>query len=146
MPDTKKPGHVYVWEGTTKKGFLEALYHFVRGVGQALKVEDKTLYEIQMAVGEAAANSQEHSYRGRRGKLRLEIEKGKGEIKIKLTDWGDSELNEEEVPQPHIVPELKDVDLEGLGMMMMRRVMDEIRFHSTSKGGHAVTMRKKISR
>lgn len=145
MPETKKQGNVYIWEGTTKKGFLEALYHFVRGVGQALKVEDKTLYEIQMAVGEAAANSQEHSYHGKRGKLRLEIHKGKGEINIKLTDWGKSDMDEEKIPQPHIGSELKDVDLEGLGMMMMRRVMDEIKFHSTTKGGKELTMRKKIS-
>lgn len=144
MADTSKQADVYIWEGTTQKGFLEALYRFVRRAGQALKVDDKTLYEIQMAVGEAAANSQEHSYGGRRGKLRLEIKKGRGEIKIKLTDWGKSNPDVESVPQPHIVPELKNVDLEGLGMMMMRQVMDEVQFHNTTGGGHAVTMRKRL--
>lgn len=143
MPRKDKPG-VFVWEGMTKQGFLANLSKFVEEVGESLEVTQKTLWDIQMAVEEAAANSYEHSYGGKKGKLRLEIGKDKGEIKITMTDWGASSPNVDEVPEPHIVPELKHVDLEGLGMMMIRRSMDEVEFSSTSDG-NAVTMRKRIS-
>jgi anti-sigma regulatory factor (Ser/Thr protein kinase) len=144
MPDAKKKGNTFVWEGKTEKGFLAQLADFIEEVGGTLKVQEKELCEIQMAVGEAAANSQEHSYNGERGRLRLEIEKDKGHIEIRITDWGKSSPEVEKVPNPKIVPELKKVDLEGLGMMMIRRAMDEVEFSITSKGGHEVTMRKRI--
>ncbi|MEX1248583.1 MAG: ATP-binding protein [Anaerolineales bacterium] len=144
MPETKKKGPVFIWEGDTRNGFLEELSDFVEEVGKALNVQEKTLCEIQLAIGEAASNSQEHSYKGEQGKLRLEIEKDKSEIKIRVTDWGKSSPQLEKVPEPRIVPDLKMVDLEGLGMLMIRRTMDEVEFSTTSKGGHAVTMRKRI--
>jgi len=143
MPQKNKP-KVFVWEGMTKRGFLANLSQFVEEVGESLEVTKKTLWDIQMAVEEAAANSYEHSYRGKKGKLRLEIGKDRGEIKITMTDWGDSSPQVDEVPEPHIVPELKNVDLEGLGMMMIRRAMDEVEFSVTSDG-NAVTMRKRLT-
>ena len=138
-----KKENTYVWEGLTKSGFLESLEDFIEQVGANLKVAEKTLWDIQMAVEEAAANAQEHSYGGKKGKLRLEIEMENGEIKVKIIDWGKSIPNMNEVPEPNIVPELKNVDLEGLGMLMIRRAMDEVEF-SITKNGNAVTMRKRL--
>src|SRR3990170_246264 len=118
---------VYIWEGKTKKGFLGELFRFVKGVGSALKLDDKEIYEVQMAVGEAAANCQEHSYQGKRGKIQVKIECDKDELKVQLTDWGKG-LKEENLPVPHIVKDLRELDLEGLGVMMMRKAMDEVTF------------------
>jgi anti-sigma regulatory factor (Ser/Thr protein kinase) len=144
MPENVKKGKVFVWEGETRKGFLTELSNFVEEVGKALKVKEEELCDMQVAIGEAAANSQEHSYEGQRGKLRLEILKDKGKIEICVTDWGKSSPDVEKVPEPKIVPDLAEVDLEGLGMMMIRRAMDEVEFSITSKGGHAVRMCKRI--
>jgi anti-sigma regulatory factor (Ser/Thr protein kinase) len=135
---------VYIWEGKTKKGFLGELFSFVKGVGAALKLDDKDVYEVQMAVGEAAANCQEHSYEGKRGKIQVKIECNKDELKVQLTDWGKG-LEEEKLPKPHIVKDLNEVDLDGLGVMMMRKSMDEVKFsRKKGEGENKVTMKKKL--
>lgn len=137
-------GTVYIWEGKTKKGFLGELFRFVKGVGKALKLDDKELYEVQMAVGEAAANCQEHSYHGKRGKIQVKIECDKDELKVQLTDWGKG-LKEDKLPVPHIVKDLEELDLDGLGVMMMRKSMDEVKFSSQKgEGKNKVTMVKKL--
>lgn len=137
-------GAVYIWEGKTKKGFLGELFSFVKGVGKDLKLNDKALYEVQMAVGEAAANCQEHSYEGKHGKVQVKIECDRGELKVQLTDWGKG-LDPEKVPVPHIVKDLDELDLEGLGVMMMRKAMDEVKFsREKGEGENKVTMKKKL--
>jgi anti-sigma regulatory factor (Ser/Thr protein kinase) len=135
---------VYVWEGKTKKGFLGELFSFVKGVGRALKLDEKEVYEVQMAVGEAAANCQEHSYQGKRGKIQVKIECNKDELKVQLTDWGKG-LEPNDLPKPHIVKDLDELDLEGLGVMMMRKAMDEVKFsRKKGEGENKVTMKKKL--
>lgn len=144
MRRTNGAAEVYVWEGKTKKGFLADLFGFVKGVGKALKLDEKELYAVQMAVGEAAANCQEHSYMGKRGKIQVKIECDKEELKVQLTDWGKG-FNEENVPVPHIGKNLDDLELEGLGVMMMRKAMDEVKFsHKNGDGGNKVMMKKKL--
>jgi anti-sigma regulatory factor (Ser/Thr protein kinase) len=135
---------VYIWEGKTKKGFLGELFSFVKGVGKALKMDDKSLYEVQMAVGEAATNCCEHSYEGKHGKLQVKIEYDKDELKVQLTDWGKG-MEPKKVPVPHIVKDLDELDLEGLGVMMMRKAMDEVKFTSQkNEGQNKVLMKKKL--
>jgi len=135
---------VYTWEGKTKKGFLGELFAFVKGVGKALKLDDKELYEVQMAVGEAATNCQEHSYAGKRGKIQVKIECNKDELRVQLTDWGKA-LEPEKLPVPHIVKDLDELDLEGLGVLMMRKAMDEVKFsRKKGEGENKVTMKKKL--
>jgi anti-sigma regulatory factor (Ser/Thr protein kinase) len=135
---------VYVWEGKTKKGFLGELFTFIKGVGKALKMDEKEVYEVQMAVGEAASNCQEHSYAGKRGKIQVKIECSKDQLKVQLTDWGKG-LEVEKLPTPHIVKDLDELDLEGLGVMMMRKAMDEVKFsRKTSQGENKITMKKKL--
>ncbi len=135
---------VYTWEGKTKKGFLGDLFSFVKGVGKALRMNDKALYEVQMAVGEAAANCQEHSYKGKHGKIQVKIECDKDELKVQLTDWGKG-LDADKVPVPHIVKDLDALDLEGLGVLMMRKAMDEVKFSKKKgEGENKVTMKKKL--
>ncbi len=144
MIRTNNTATVYIWEGKTKKGFLGELFSFVNGVGKALKMDDKEVYEVQMAVGEAAANCQEHSYEGKRGKIQVKIECNKDELKVQLTDWGKG-LEPEKLPVPHIVADLDKLNLEGLGVMMMRKAMDDVKFsRKKGDGENKVTMKKKL--
>jgi len=144
MARANEAAAVYIWEGKTKKGFLGDLFSFVKGVGKALKLDDKSLYEVQMAVGEAATNCSEHSYEGKRGKLQVKIECDKDELKVQLTDWGKG-VEPSKVPIPRIVKNLDELDLEGLGVLMMRKTMDEVRFSREKRQGkNKVTMKKKL--
>ncbi|MBI2846118.1 MAG: ATP-binding protein, partial [Chloroflexi bacterium] len=89
------------------------------------------------------ANSWEHSYQGKRGKLRLEMERRGGEVEVRITDWG-VPFRPEEVPIPHIAKDLDQVNLDGLGMLVMRKAMDELSFSTHPQKGNTVTMRKRL--
>lgn len=143
MKTAKKHKAVFVWEGTTKKGFLDSIMEYVDEVGHSLGVKDKPLHEIELAVEEAAANCCEHAYAGKSGKLRVEIEHKAGQIVVRLKDWGNS-VEVEKVPVPHIVADLAKVDLEGLGMLIMRKAMDSVEFSILPSGENATIMRKRL--
>lgn len=134
---------VYAWEGFTSRGFLQELTNFVEEAGRALGLDDQALFRVQMAVGEAGANSWEHSYRGKKGKLRLEMERRGGEVEVRVTDWG-IPFHPEDVPVPRISRELEEVNLNGLGMLVMRKAMDKVSFSTHPQKGNIVTMRKRL--
>ncbi len=143
MKTNKKHHAVFVWEGTTKKGFLDSIMDYVDEVGNSLGVKGKPLYEIELAVEEAAANCCEHAYDGKRGKLRVEIEQKAGQIMVQVTDWGNS-IEPEKVPVPYIVADLRKINLEGLGVMIMRKAMDSVEFATLPSGENATIMRKRV--
>lgn len=143
MKPLKKHRAAFVWEGTTKKGYLSSILDYVDQVGHTLGLKGKPLYEIELAVEEAAANCCEHAYDGKNGKLRVEIEEKSGQLVVKLMDWGHS-IKTDKVPVPHIVADLDQVDLEGLGVMIMRKAMDSVEFSSLPSGKNETIMRKQL--
>lgn len=135
---------VYIWEGSTASGFLQEITAFVEEAGKLLGLDNHILFRVQMAVGEAGANSWEHSYSGKKGKLHLEMERRRGVLEVRLTDWG-KPFHPEKAPTPRIVRELDQVNLEGLGLLVMHRAVDEVRFSSDPQAGNTITLRKKLS-
>lgn len=140
MTKTSKP---YVWEGKTQRGFQEALSEYIEEIAPRLGINQKALFEIQLAVCEAATNCQEHAYGGKNGKLRVELEKKKDQVIVRVLDWGDS-VEGKDLPVPHITRDLEKLDLEGLGLMMMRKAMDKVEFSTLPTGANAVEMRKRV--
>lgn len=139
----KVPAGVFIWEGFTSRGFLREITTFVEKAGRALGLNDQALFRVQMAVGEAGANSWEHSYRRKKGKLRLEMERRGGEVEVRVIDWG-IPFHPEDVPIPRIAKDLDQINLNGLGMLVMRKAMDEVAFSTHPHKGNIVTMRKRL--
>jgi serine phosphatase RsbU (regulator of sigma subunit)/anti-sigma regulatory factor (Ser/Thr protein kinase) len=68
---------------------LHVLTDFVQSIGRRLQLSQETLFHLDLAVEEAAANVVEHAYPpGQYGDVRLRAEKVKDAIRITLTDWG----------------------------------------------------------
>jgi anti-sigma regulatory factor (Ser/Thr protein kinase) len=133
----------YVWEGSTQKGFQEAISDYIEKLAPNLGLNQKALCDVQVAVCEAATNCQEHAYQGKKGKVRVELEKKKDRVVVRVVDWGSS-VDEQSVPVPHITPNLDEIDLEGLGVLMMRRAMDKVEFSTLPSGENAVEMVKRL--
>lgn len=133
----------YVWEGKTNRGFQEAISEYIDKLAPRLGLNEKALCDIQVAVCEAATNCQEHAYGGKHGKLRIELEKKKDKVIVRVLDWGDS-VEVQKVPTPHITTDLDELDLEGLGIMMMRKAMDKVEFSILPSGENSVEMHKRV--
>lgn len=145
MPAQKsmRSRQVYAWEGYTGPGVLEEIAAFVSSVGVAWSLNDDVLFHLQMAIGEASANSWEHSYQKGKGRLRLELERHWGILEVRVTDWG-RPFDLGKTPAPRLGPDLDRVDLEGLGIFLMRKMVDEMTYRSDARSGNVLTLKKRL--
>jgi serine/threonine-protein kinase RsbW len=124
--------------------FLDEIREFVGGIARAGGFSEKEVYNIQLASDEAASNIIEHAYEGVSGGL-LEISCGVrgGAITIILVDHGES-FDPSEVPTPDLKADLSERKIGGLGIFLMRKLMDEVQYKAEPKRNrNTLTMTKR---
>ena len=105
---------------------------------------DKDVYNIQLATDEAASNIIEHAYEGvSDGVIDLSCGMQGDAIKIILVDHGEA-FDPSEIPMPNLKADLSDRKIGGLGIYLMRRLMDEVHYDSQpKKNSNTLTMIKR---
>ncbi|HKJ38367.1 MAG TPA: ATP-binding protein [Anaerolineales bacterium] len=118
---------------TAKFEYLDEIRDFVGEVAQSGGFNDKDVYNIQLSTDEAASNIIEHSYEGVTDGV-LEVSCGlKGNaITIILVDQGES-FDPSEVPMPNLKADLSERKIGGLGLFLMRKLMDEVYYEADPK-------------
>lgn len=116
-------------------------------VGEAARqvgFSDKEIYAIQLAADEASSNIIEHAYAGvTGGKLEIDIFISGRELKIIMRDQGKS-FDPSSVPEPNVKADLSERKIGGLGMYLMRKLMDEVSYESSPQAGNILTMIKRL--
>jgi len=108
-------------------------------------LDEKEIYAVQLAVDEAASNIIEHAYGGEnRGDIECTCTVSKNEIEVVLKDQGESFVPEE-IPDLAIGAPLEDFGPRGAGLVLMNKLMDEVRFEFL-EGGNVLTMVKRKKR
>jgi serine phosphatase RsbU (regulator of sigma subunit)/anti-sigma regulatory factor (Ser/Thr protein kinase) len=127
---------------------LRTIASFLQSVGQRLQLTEKTLFEIDLAVEEAATNIVRHAYSpDAPGDLVISLETLEDVIHITLTDWG----------RPFEPDKVKPFDLNapvetrisgGMGLHFIHSLMDVVTRKTQADGGgpNALVMVKKIER
>jgi serine/threonine-protein kinase RsbW len=87
--------------------------------------------KIILAVDEAVANVVEHAYEGTRGDIDLVFLLDDDRLEITIRDNG-KKFNPELIPTPDIHEHVKRGLKGGLGMFLMRKIMDEVRYSRDS--------------
>jgi serine/threonine-protein kinase RsbW len=91
-------------------------------------LSDKAIYQCRLALDEACMNIIEHAYEfDPSGEIEVVIEASGGRCTIQLTDFGAS-YYPNTVPDPAVGKPIEEVTPGGLGLYLMRRVMDEVRY------------------
>jgi len=122
--------------------YLDEIREFVGGVARAGGFSDKDVYNIQLATDEAASNIIEHAYeKTSNGVLELACGVQAGSITIILTDHGES-FDPSIIPIPDLKADLSDRKIGGLGLFLMRKLMDEVHYESRSDKSNVLTMIK----
>ena len=124
--------------------FLDEIREFVGGIARAGGFNDRDVYNIQLATDEAASNIIEHAYEGASDGL-LEISCGVNgsDITIILVDHGEP-FDPSEVPTPDLKADLSERKIGGLGIFLMRKLMDEVRYQAEPrKNRNTLTMIKR---
>ena len=95
------------------------------------------------AIDEAVANIIEHAYEGVSNGL-LEISCGvrNGAITIIMVDHGES-FDPAAIPMPDLKADLSERKIGGLGIFLMRKLMDEVHYEARSTGNFLTMIKRK---
>ena len=122
---------------------LDEIREFVGEVARQGGFSDKEIYSIQLAADEASSNIIEHAYAGvGDGKIEIDCSISETELKIVMRDHGRS-FDPSTVPEPNVKADLSERKIGGLGMYLMRKLMDDVSYESSADAGNVLTMIKR---
>jgi anti-sigma regulatory factor (Ser/Thr protein kinase) len=105
---------------------------------------EKYSFPLETAVDEASTNVIKHAYGGRGGFFEISCDMQGGDIVIRIRDRG-KPFDQASVPQPDVNADLEDRKIGGLGIYIMRKMMDEVKYSFDVKQGNRLEMRKTIT-
>lgn len=107
---------------------LEAISEFVTAAARQAHMGERDIFAVQMAVDEAATNIIVHGYQEREGAtLSIACWKEADGLVIEIRDRG-RPFDPCDVPEPDLHTPLEERREGGLGIFLMRRMMDRIEF------------------
>ncbi|MDO8755778.1 MAG: ATP-binding protein [Anaerolineales bacterium] len=123
--------------------FLDQIRDFVAEVAREGGFTEKAIYSLQLAADEAASNIIEHAYQGvANASLQITCDMQDDELIITMRDSG-KPFDPSNVKQPNLKADLSKRQIGGLGVYLMRKIMDEVRYQSNAKTGNLLTMIKR---
>lgn len=121
---------------------LEGICDYVSDCARQAGLSEAEVYAVQLAVDEATTNIIEHGY-GRECSNRIDVTCVILEDGLKVVIYDDAEpFNPESVPEPEINVSLEEIKPRGLGIFLMRQMMDEVHYESSADKGNTLTMIK----
>lgn len=124
---------------------LDSIREFVSQAARQAQMSEKDIYNLQLAVDEAASNIIEHAYEGLPdGKIELSLIVTPSAFTIHLRDQG-KPFDPASIAEPDVTAPLDDRAIGGLGLFFMRKLMDEVRFSTSPQGGNLLTMVKRLA-
>jgi len=109
----------------------------------SLAGEDR--HRVILAVDEAVANVIEHGYRGRVvGDIKVRLAFSPHQLTVKIWDWGCS-FDLRRYPEVDIDGHVALGKRKGLGIQIIRKVMDEIYYSASPKGMNELILIKYIA-
>lgn len=121
---------------------LDAVTEFYTQAGLAAGLGKRGVYDVQLAIDEAFSNIVAYAYSGGSDQLvECTYHISDSNLTIKLHDQGRS-FDPDSVPEPDIGADLESRTLGGLGIYIIRQIMDEVRFEFGPRAGNTLTMVK----
>ena len=130
-------------------GGLESLGEvcdFVTMCAKKCDLNETQVYAVQLAVDEAATNIVEHAYRGRAlDEFEITCEELPEGFQVVLRDRGQV-FDPASIPQPLLNVPLEELRSRGLGVFLMRKMMDVVEYEFNPEDGNILRMVKKKGR
>jgi serine/threonine-protein kinase RsbW len=121
---------------------LTGIVDFVTAAAKKAGLDMRGVHAVQLAVDEACSNIIQHAYGGEgRGYIKCTCCIDSDGLTMTLTDHGAS-FDPDSVPEPDLQGDLECRAEGGLGVYIMRQLMDEVRYEFTPDAGNVLTMVK----
>jgi len=121
---------------------LDSVLAFVTGELERADCPMKLMHQITLAVEELFVNIARHAYAPETGSAVIRAAAVGDEVIIELEDNG-TPCNLLEKPEPDITASAQERELGGLGIFMVKKIMDSVAY-AYKDGSNIVTMTKKI--
>jgi serine/threonine-protein kinase RsbW len=105
---------------------------------------DRYVFAFETAVDEASTNVVKHAYGGKGGFFQISCGLRGADIVVTVRDRG-SRFDPNSVPMPETVSQLEDRKVGGLGIYMMKKLMDQVNHSYSDREGNRVEMVKRAS-
>jgi serine/threonine-protein kinase RsbW len=123
--------------------YLDEIRDFVAEIARKGGFDGKEIYSIQLAADEAASNIIEHAYEGiPNGEIEISCGMNGRTLKITMLDHGKS-FDPSTVKPPNLKADLSKRKIGGLGIYLMRKLMDDVRYESIPGQGNRLTLLKR---
>ena len=124
---------------------LRTIREFVAETCSDLCVDGRSIPDLQLAVDEICSNSIRHAYGGQGGQLQVTVQPVPEGVQVTVRDWGLA-FDPEAVSIPDVDAPLEQRSLGGLGLFLVRQLVDDLRFEFDEERGNSVTMIKRCPR
>jgi serine/threonine-protein kinase RsbW len=121
---------------------LFELRQFVEETALTLGIEQEMAMKLLLAVDEAATNIIIHGYRRQKGNIEVEMRPEGPDLVISLRDEAPL-FDPTRHPPPDVTLPLEQRQPGGLGIYLMRQVMDEVIHRTRAGGGNELIMIKR---
>jgi serine/threonine-protein kinase RsbW len=122
---------------------LEQISQFVADRAVLAGMDEDQAFAVGMAVDEACTNAIEHAYEGREeGEVHVCCSIEGDDFVVRVIDHG-KPFDPSSVPVPDITAPLEERQIGGLGIYLMKKLMDSVEFRFDEALGNQVTMRKR---
>ncbi len=123
---------------------LDAIREFVVDAAHQAGLDEKDVYNVQLAADEAASNIIEHAYEGvPDGQIEISTEISDDTLQIIMRDRG-KRFDPGTIAEPDVHAALEERAVGGLGLFFMHKLMDDVRFEYSSEGGNVLRMFKHL--
>ena len=121
---------------------LSTIRDFVKSAAKAAGFDQDTSSKIVLAADEACTNIIKHAYRfSTKGKIGINISYNNKKFSVAITDNG-SHFNSSSIPEPNLKKYYQERRVGGLGMFLMKRLMDEVKYSQPNEKQNKVTLVK----
>ncbi len=121
---------------------LAKISDFIAEQARAAGLDEHAVWEVQLAVDEAATNVIQHGYAETSGVVKVIAGTRGDEFQVFIYDSG-RRFDPDTVPEPDLVSPLEERRTGGLGLYLMRKLMDRVDFRF-NEGENVVMMTKRI--
>jgi len=121
---------------------LNPIREFITQKAQEAGLSSSGVYAIELAVDEACSNIIEHAYGGEgHGDILCRVIIHEDGLEVILIDQG-KPFDPAKVPQPNLSKPLKRVNTRGVGLFLMKKLVDQIEYHHSETEGNVMRLFK----
>ncbi len=103
---------------------------------------EREIFEVQLATDEASTNIIQHAFGGEGlDEFEIECDFAPGKLTITIHDRG-KPFDPASVPEPNVKTGLRNRQIGGLGMYLIRNLMDEVHYTTSNEKGNTLKLVK----